>query len=99
MKKTGAQTTVLTHERFEKAYQPQMNSLNKRAELDGRMYETYGAEAEHVLKTLSKEPGRVWTVMENCDIRSGHHTANRLGHIITKRAVPDGATVLVTDGE
>jgi hypothetical protein len=87
--------TILTEEQFDGEFQPLPNGLNPDASWDGCLYETYGGELEHVLRT---DPHHVWTWVEGDErgyLLSGRHYANRLGYLITGRPWPDCADYLV----
>jgi len=90
----------ITEDEFDDVYKPEKNRRAPNdAAWDGRMYETYGKEHERVRKIAATHPGRVWTLIDGGDgstpILSGYHRVNRLGHFITRKAVPDGDVVLV----
>lgn len=63
------------------------------ASWDGGMFETYGAEYDHVVKTFNEKPGHVWTVVEVLDnddedcfrVIHGLHHVNRFGYLISKQ--------------
>ena len=93
-------TTQITWEQFEEQYQPQSNHIDDNASMGGYMFETFGAEYEHVLSVHNTEPARVWTVMGdtgNVDVTSGWHFVNRLGYIITTTPADTDIEVLNED--
>ena len=77
----------ITEEQFLERYRPLPNELNDNASFDfgdgGCLYETYGAELEHInLQSKSF----VWTIIEGEDslvIVNGVYRVNRLGYLIT----------------
>ncbi len=78
---------TLTEEKFLELYRPLPNELNDNASFDfgdgGCLYETYGAELEHI-KLQSKS--FVWTIIEGEEslvIVNGVYLVNRLGYLIT----------------
>ena len=77
----------ITEEQFLERYRPIPNELNNNASFDfgdgGCLYETCGAELEHI-KLQSKS--FVWTIIEGEEslmIVSGIYLVNRLGYLIT----------------
>ncbi len=78
---------TLSEEKFIELYRPLPNELNDNASFDfgdgGCLYETYGAELEHI-KLQSKS--FVWTIIEGENslvIMNGVYLVNRLGYLIT----------------
>ena len=60
----------------------------------GCMYETYGAEYEHVYGVYKENPNRIWTIIDNNDgepmwICAGLHIVNRIGYLITDNGWTD----------
>lgn len=77
----------ISEEQFLERYRPLPNELNDNASFDfgdgGCLYETYGAELEHI-KLQSKS--FVWTIIEGENslvIVNGVYRVNRLGYLIT----------------
>ena len=63
------------------------NHLVENASWEGKMFETYGEEFEHVKAVHTKHPNRVLTILDEGDnlfVESGVHVINRLGYLITK---------------
>lgn len=82
----------ITWEQFEQQYFPMQNHIDTNASFGGYMFETYGAEYDHVMFVYNQKPECVWTVMAdtgNVDITSGLHFVNRLGYIITEAPADD----------
>ena len=78
---------TLSEEKFIELYRPLPNELDDNASFDfgdgGCLYETYGAELEHI-KLQSKS--FVWTIIEGENslvIMNGVYLVNRLGYLIT----------------
>ena len=76
-------------------YKPLRNPYQKDAPVNGFMFETYGAELEHVNKI--QDHLQIWTYMETDDgkdivIVEGKHYVNRMGYFITKKARKEGIT-------
>lgn len=78
---------TLSEEKFIELYRPLPNELDDNASFDfgdgGCLYETYGAELEHI-KLQSKS--FVWTIVEGENslvIMNGVYLVNRLGYLIT----------------
>jgi hypothetical protein len=96
---TGGETAhhVITDDEFLERFAPVKNHLNPNAPFDGCMFETFGAEFEHV---RTQDPALVWTVID-CDgsmtIESGCHFVNRLGYLVASHPRPDTSTYAVED--
>jgi len=78
---------VISWEEFCKKYEPIPNHIDHNASFDGFMFETFGDELLHVLKTLKEEHNTVWTII--CEdplmwIANGYWLVNRLGYVITR---------------
>lgn len=75
----------LTDNEFWTRFRPVKNHLVPDAPFDGCMFETFGAEFEHV---RAQDPAIIWTVID-CDgtlaIESGCHLVNRLGYLVASR--------------
>lgn len=69
-------------------FKPQKNPINPRANMDGCLLETYGAELAHVKAVLAAEPDRVWTIVEGDNgkwyVSQGYHYVNRVGYLISE---------------
>ena len=75
----------LTYNQWCEEYRPIANDLCQGAPYDGLMFETYGAEVEHVRR---QDRECIWTLVQAEDelvILSGWHFVNRLGYFITER--------------
>lgn len=72
----------LTDDEFWTRFRPIKNHLAPDAPFDGCMFETFGAEFEHV---RAQDPALIWTVID-CDgtltVESGCHFVNRLGYLV-----------------
>ncbi len=86
---------------FIERFGPRPNHLDTNASFDfgdgGCLFETYGRELAYV---RTQDPRTVWTIIEGDDglaIESGMHFVNRLGFLITARAIEDqtACTVLL----
>ena len=73
-------------------FAPVPNTLDPSAGYDGLLFETYGAELEHVRSVAQANPERVWTLLD-CDgvlyVGNGMHVINRVGYFITERGPND----------
>lgn len=75
---------------FEEIYKPQQNHLDKDAEFNGCMYETFGEELEYIL-SLARNPEtakRVWTILDSdgaISYAAMYHIVNRLGYLVTEK--------------
>jgi len=78
----------LNYDAWVEKYKPQKNHLDHNASFDGTMYETRGEEFAYVQDMDTKDPNRVWTILEGDNdetvITNGLHFINRLGYIITE---------------
>ena len=72
------------------------NKFNKKASLDGCMFETYGKELEFVKK---QKPLCIWTYMDddngNPCFCSGFHVVNRIGYMVSKVPFEDNISYYV----
>ncbi|MFA5366650.1 MAG: hypothetical protein WC333_02100 [Dehalococcoidia bacterium] len=90
----------LTEEQFDEQYHPVKNHLDNNASFDGCMFETYGAELQHIVGCLKGTKRQVWTIIEsdrndNIYYLSGLHIVNRLGFLVTLERVPEDTEVEV----
>jgi hypothetical protein len=77
-------TTNDTYEDFIKKYQPEKNTIDDNAGMDGYLYEIKGKEAQYV---SNQQEQYVWTVIDEDGtlfLENGLWYANRFGYIITK---------------
>jgi hypothetical protein len=80
------------------------NHVTANAAFDGAMFETYGADLDHVLVFANAKSGamrrRVWTLVEDDDgdavIVNGYHLVNRLGYFLTLKPAKAGCQYVVT---
>jgi len=75
----------MSFEQWCELYRPVANELCQGAPYDGLMFETYGAEQEHVRR---QDSACIWTLVQAEDeliILSGWHFVNRLGYFVTER--------------
>lgn len=86
---------------FHQRFRPIPNHLDTNASEDfgegGCLFETYGAELDHVRAHPSS---RIWTIIDGDDetlIVSGYHLCNRIGYILTEMPVSDGECYTVCD--
>ena len=74
------------YDRWFDKFKPVKNRIVKDAPYDGRMFETYGPELDHVLAMARLKPKCVWTLLD-CDgrlyVSAGYHVVNRIGYFIT----------------
>jgi hypothetical protein len=89
---------AMSYDVWVRRYQPQRNTVNRRAPFDGTMYETYGPEVEAAWAQYQKDAATVWTLID-CEgkvyISAGWHRVNRLGYFVC--AVPFGAEGMQRD--
>ena len=93
-----------TIDEWESEYQPVDNTGDEYASWNGQMFETYGDDHNTVLAVATREPRRVWTLVDTDNgqvIMNGYHQVNRIGYIVTEREWELGATINieVTDGD
>lgn len=78
------ETIILAEESFDKNFPLVKNHLDSNAAFDGCLFETFGAELDHVRQTPSEY---VWTYQENDNgrlcITSGFHVVSRIGYLIS----------------
>jgi hypothetical protein len=78
----------ITWSEWEHYYKPIRNPLDPDAPLDGAMFETYGEELNFVTDAHRKEPGSVWTYVDDDNgaliLSSGFSYVNRIGYAITE---------------
>lgn len=65
---------------FDDKFQPLQNPHNKDAGWNGCLFETYGVEYNFV-KNQSER--RIWTLLSDNKLVSGHQVADRVGYIVT----------------
>lgn len=85
---------------FIEKYKPIKNHLDDNASFGGTMFETFGAEVQHVVKIANETPKKVWTfITEEGDfIVSGYHLVNRNGYFITEiEAEDEGVQAALND--
>lgn len=92
----------MTEDEFDAAYPLVPNHINPAAgwavgdEGRGCLFETYGDEFDYVRRY---DPLRVWTLIDGDDgdlyVVSGLHRVNRVGYLLSRRPVPEGAFVQV----
>lgn len=82
---------TISEEEFLERYRPVPNTLDNNASFDfgagGCLYETYGAELEHIRQ---QQQNHVWTLIdgENATVLvSGYHLVNRIGYVLTETPV------------
>lgn len=75
----------ITYDKWVTKFKPIKNHLEKNANFDGLMFETYGNELEFIKET---RPDCVWTVVEGDTgkwyIIDGYHHVNRAGYLVTQ---------------
>lgn len=93
------QIVTISEDEFLAQYRPVPNALDDNASFDfgagGCLYETYGAELEHIRR---QPETHVWTVIDGENglvIASGFHLVNRLGYILTESPVNADACIEV----
>lgn len=86
-------------EEFVAHYRPVPNHLNDNASFDfgngGCLFETYGAELDHV---RLQPRDHIWTILDvdgELMIANGYHFVNRLGYILTERPWPEHCLIEV----
>lgn len=94
---------ILTEDNFSELYNPIKNHLDSNAGWDGTLFETYGAELEHVLSFANcfDKQKRVWTLVEsdgNMSVSAGYHMINRMGYFITEKPWETGSELFEIEG-
>jgi hypothetical protein len=82
---------TLDYEQWLEQYKPVTNPFCV-APFDGKMYETFGKELDHVHKVLENGKNFIWTYIDSdghSSIIPGYHHINRLGYFITEIAWQD----------
>lgn len=91
----------ITEDQFDEQYPLVENHINPSAgwvygEGKGCLFETYGEEFAYVRRF---DPLRVWTLVDGDDgdmyLISGLHFVNRVGYLLSRDPVPEGATIQV----
>ena len=92
----------ITEDEFYSKYKPIKNPLVDDAPYGGEMFETYGAEYEHVMKAHEADPLTVWTISD-CDgeliICSGWSFVNRFGYLITQEPAPENTHIEILEDD
>jgi hypothetical protein len=91
------ETKILTWDEWEEQFKPVRNTITKREEVNGWLFETFGKDEEHIRKLADnpKTANTVWTWLDTGNglvIVNGWHYVNRFGYFITK--VPFDPTVM-----
>lgn len=90
---------TISESEFWERFRPIKNHLVPDAPFDGCMFETFGAEFEHV---RAQDPAHIWTVID-CDgtliIESGCHFVNRFGYLVASRPCLDQSTYSVENDD
>jgi hypothetical protein len=94
---------LLSVEEWEHHFKPLVNHLDKNASFDdgngGIMFETYGAEYDHVAAIGQNEPNRIWTYIDDEEghtcIVNGWCFVNRIGYFITEKPYDDMLNIIV----
>lgn len=94
----------MTYDEWVDRYQPVTNHIEPNAPFDdgngGMMYETYGAELQHIISLVAKGHGdRVWTWVSSDGseaIISGYHMVNRMGYFVATVPHPTDTVSEVT---
>jgi hypothetical protein len=90
----------ITWEEFETEFKPKKNTLNKREEYRGWLYEAYGEDEAFVRRFTDGNPNNVWTIIDGehgITLGSGWRYDNRIGYIITELPCKKGESVTVQD--
>jgi len=91
-------STEHPHDVLFNIYEFEDNVFDSDASYDGKMFETYGEEVQHVLSFANNEDpeerAKVWTIVEGGNdsicISQGYHLVNRIGYLISKTpALPE----------
>lgn len=83
----------MTYHEWIETYKPVQNHIDTNANMDGTMFETYGAEHTYVL-TVPRY--NIWTLVETDNsfcIMNGYNWVNRLGYFVTEEPCTDDVTV------
>lgn len=88
----------ISYDKWEAKYKPVKNHLDPNASHDGRMFETYGPEYQHITDTPEK---KVWTIVTGDNgemiITAGYHYVNRLGYLVTEKPWEKGTEFVLCD--
>jgi hypothetical protein len=94
----SAEPVELTMEEFEERFPLVANPFEDADPIwqdddgNGCWFETYGEQLEFVTK---QNPLNVWTVMDDDQIQSGFHVANRSGYLVSKNPRREGERLFV----
>lgn len=92
----------ISYDEFLEKYKPVKNHIDTNASYDGQMFETYGAELEHVRAVCRQDESKVWTIIDsdeedNTVVVSGMHTVNRIGYLVTAVGCEPNTLVTAVD--
>lgn len=79
---------------FVETYKPVQNTITNREEMDGCMFETYGADLDHV---RAQPASHIVTVVEaegGLFLGGGFRVVDRMAYLITENPVPDNLDVM-----
>lgn len=94
------QQIKMTEDEFYAQFNCVKNHIDTNASFDGCMFETYGAELEHVQGRLKDDVMKrtIWTIIEvegKFYYVSGYHFVNRFGYLITEEFIKEDLEIEV----
>lgn len=100
LKELGTVMVDMTEDEFYNEFNCVPNHLDPNASFDGRMFETYGAELQHIQELCKSDVMKhcVWTIIEaegKFFYVSGYHYVNRFGYLVTEEPVKEGIEITV----
>ena len=84
---TAPKTLLITYAEWQLEFNPVQNALNRNADYDGHLFETYGSE----LAFVNNAPDdRIWTLLDSDSggetvISPGWSRVNRMGYFVTAK--------------
>ena len=90
----------MTEDEFFNEFNCVKNHLDDNASFDGKMFETYGAELQHIQELCKNDLMKrtVWTIIEvegKMFYVSGFHYVNRFGYLVTEEPVKEGFEITI----
>lgn len=75
----------MNYDQFLEEYKPVTNHIDNNAAFDGYMFETFGADVQHVINSPKHN---TWTIVAtdgNLSVATGYWLVNRIGYFITEK--------------
>ena len=95
-KDLGILESTLTYDKFLETYEPTHNFHRTDAPFDGKMYETFGVEYEHVKRNAEY----AWTIVDSEEemfVVPGIRFVNRFGYFVTTQKTDFTITEILID--